>query len=496
MRKQRFIILFILTVLFLPGLAQAQNFHEKCTIPTRFNADIEINANTGKLITGRVDYPNNTPVGIALLYKNPYKYDYKWQVTSENIEAAIIGDGLKFFGLPNSTTQASNTPAPTPQIPPPPAPGTAGPCASLSGDLKTACDLWSKAEASRGLLDGRFRAEKNSVDGDAKTYNDLKALVAKDIDSPKVCTDVANGTENVLVVLPNLISLKTLRKIQEDFIKESTTIRDAETMLNGIDCSTLAGAEKTTCETEKSDNAGSLKNKIQDTKNKTQQLGVEITTLVSTHKAKEKEYKEFLELAQAVQDANNAFVDTYVIPASRSPMKHSIFVIRTPRAGNAKPETLGSVVIIVGRSRFTLSAGVGFSFINDPTFGRQNGRDADGNVKPVFAITEESDTKIGGVVQLNACLSKCSKDWAFHWSLGMGVGIGDEDADFNFYTGPSLGFLDDQFFVTFAYHQRDVTELANGFTVGEVIPEEIMEGLPTTKKSDQGLLLTFTYKFR
>ena len=49
-------------------------------------------------------------------------------------------------------------------------------------------------------------------------------------------------------------------------------------------------------------------------------------------------------------------------------------------------------------------------------------------------------------------------------------------------------------FFTLAFHQREV-ETLSGFEVGDPIPMELQDPLPTVKDDDGGLLVTVTYRF-
>ena len=61
--------------------------------------------------------------------------------------------------------------------------------------------------------------------------------------------------------------------------------------------------------------------------------------------------------------------------------------------------------------------------------------------------------QVGVVGQLNARI--VGNDTAsLLWSIGASIIQGAEDAQFGFFTGLSLGLIDDRFFITAAYHLK------------------------------------------
>ena len=50
--------------------------------------------------------------------------------------------------------------------------------------------------------------------------------------------------------------------------------------------------------------------------------------------------------------------------------------------------------------------------------------------------------------------------------------------------------------VTAAYHMRNVERLADGFEVGDTVPDDLQDPLPMTSSNESGLLISVTYKIR
>jgi hypothetical protein len=239
------------------------------------------------------------------------------------------------------------------------------------------------------------------------------------------------------------------------------------------------------------DGLEALKELVKDTLEKASSAKTELEKL----EKQEPELKKARKNIDDVLASPDAFVERRQLPAFDRPARYDLKLTRDPLGdGDTKTAELGSVRI--GKNRFSVSAGLGISFIEEETFGRQQAPGEDGDPVSTFAVTERSSEHLAGVFQLNARLVSWGKNnqAGFHWSLGAEISSDDGSTELSLYTGPTFGFLDDSLFFTLAFHQRSVEELS-GFEVGDPIPMEVMDPLPTTKEDKGGLLFTVTYRF-
>lgn len=463
----------------------------RCVVP-QGDTIVQIDANTGALF-GKSEFPQDTQVKLVLYNKNPFKYDYQWQVVSKNLEQTIINDALRLF-LGRLPTDEETAPAPTPP-PPQGIAAAAVSCLDMPGALSLACKMIEEAENQKGALDQGLKGAKKQLADAKKTYDDFVKLVAKDITTTSECNIVVGKTQTIGSVLELLLKLDGLPAFEKQVGEQQKNLTTALGILNAVDCDGFVSEEaRNICKEETSTKPISLRSRAEGAKTDLDQLSREITTEKGKYTQDKDSFTKLGRRVLEILDSPQAFVETHPLPSRSAPTLHSITLITTRRSTGAKT-ALEVGDITVGRSHFSISAGFGFSLIEESTFGRQSGLDDNGMVKPVFAITDTSDVKIGGVVQLNALLAG-NEDWGFHWSLGTGVGIGDGDAELSFFTGPSFSLIDHQLFFTLAYHQRTVKALSDDFKVGNVIPDGLEDSLPTTTLDDEGLLVTITYKIR
>lgn len=164
----------------------------------------------------------------------------------------------------------------------------------------------------------------------------------------------------------------------------------------------------------------------------------------------------------------------------------------------------------VGESRLSLSAGFGFSTINEIKIIRQaslipgaGGTQTLGNR---FGFENRSRFRPSGLLLLNAHLLRFgifdNNDTTLAFSGGLvlsqrssantsGSGLATE-----FIAGPSLGFVNNRMFLTLGFHAARVEQLGGGFNIGDPVPANLADPIPVEKNWRNGLMFSITYRIR
>jgi hypothetical protein len=157
------------------------------------------------------------------------------------------------------------------------------------------------------------------------------------------------------------------------------------------------------------------------------------------------------------------------------------------------------IVTVVFSSIFSVSAGFGFSTLDEQEFSivRSRTSPTDPTLVNKFGFQNRSKFRPMPVILLNTRLFEMSKGFDFHFSTGAGVDIKTGQpagSDVEFVVGPSISFRRSLFF-TPALHVGRVPTLAGGFKVGDLVPAEVTAP-PIEKSWKTGFIFTITYKFK
>jgi hypothetical protein len=349
---------------------------------------------------------------------------------------------------------------------------------------------------ARALDDARKQLEER-LRAAAKAVEAFAASTAGEVAAGAACAAVLSAATELDPHLAALIGLTdgttTVEALDKALAALAAEVTRAATVVAAVDCAADVPAEgRAACDAAKT----SLDAQARLVTNDLATHRAAVANLSSTYRPQVAKHAETRKLVAAVLADPEAFVEGLVISAPPDPTGYTLVIRRTERAAPhaAKEVTVGE--ILVGTPRFSISGGLGVSVVESREFGRQSGPGEGDTVVPVFAVTEESDERLAAVLQLNGCFARCvATSGRLAWSLGMGVGAGEEASDVSLYTGPAFGFIDGKWWMTLAYHQREVEELS-GFAVGDPIPDGVQDPLPTRQRKAGGLLLTVTYKIR
>ena len=506
MRRPRLMSFLILLLLLVPATAHAGTCEEKCTLPTgddKLKAFVKIDANSGRVLEGKTRFAADTQVQVVIVNQNPFKYTYRYQIEEREIEPTVIREALQLLGL-----QLDGESMPDPPPPPPPGAPAAAPAAADPGcpGMNTLFET-AKASQTELLQTGQVvREALVAQEAHVKTLNDfsqeIENFLPRDEDS---CEKLCGKGETVLPELEEFMK-RADKEALEDFRKAKLAVSEATNILKlqvreGMqNLSTDQEREECNKKVTRYENQAKILLGIADASQKTFEENVKKID------ALEKDVKAMRDVVKEVLDSDESFMYVTFLEARPAPTEFDITIIRQERGKETERRT--TITIRTGRSRFSISSGIGVGFVEQRTFGRQQAlvpttmTQEDGTVVTgtglgeIFAVTQESNESLVGVFQLNG-LIRLGRKVSWGWALGATVGEGEGEAsDLGYFTGPTLALIGDQLFFTLAYHQREVTELGGGFQAGDPVPEGFMGDLPLKTENEGGVLFTVTYRFR
>lgn len=512
-----------LTALFLSlsltGLGLAQTCAQKCDPDQgqqRLKSFVVLDANSCKKEAGKTSFPMNTEIQLSLVHQNPYAFTYRYDIEEREVEAAFLSGALsQLLLLPSDS--ASEAAAQTSTD------GVNRMAAILSAnavheeaDLCPSMDSYFNDKDTRTqhlsqqiiTKDAAVRSLLNGKKADLAAYNAfVKNRLPMLPTTETQCGQLCDAGEKVLPKLNSLLSLKSVNNAMTELDRAiDDLVKHRQDVISGAsgEMGSLTQTEKTACEQRRDKAAQEIQKKLKIFKTSRNVLAADIKAL----KDNENKIKALRDIVKSVNDAPNAFVYLDYLEARDIPVEFDVKITRKNRTTQA--ETSCTRTIRAGRNRFSMSAGIGMSFIEQQTFGRQqalvpttmmqdDGTTTEGTgIGEIFAVTDTSSESVVGVFQLNGrigSLGKGSNSWG--WALGATVGEGEGEASsFGYFTGPTFSLISDQLFFTLAYHQREVDELGGNFAVGEPVPTGFMGELPITTETQSGLLFTVTYRFR
>lgn len=172
-------------------------------------------------------------------------------------------------------------------------------------------------------------------------------------------------------------------------------------------------------------------------------------------------------------------------------------------ASPGTPATEEEIVTVVCSSPLSISAGFGFSNVDEREFVfvpstktvTTNGQ-ATQTVISRFGFRSKSGVRTLPVVLLNTRVWEPTDTFALHLSTGAAVDIktGQGGTDLEYIVGPSISFWR-SLFITTGLHMGRVNKLAGGFELDQEVPTGINEP-PIEKSWKKGFVTTLTYKIK
>ncbi len=440
----------------------------RCAPKAQVPPFIEIDANTGAILNGATNFSEGEKVQVIFSGMNPYKYDYESQIKSAPLDISIVSG---FLGLiPGADSLSSlfgdQLSKKDPNVKPPAgAPGIRGATPECepntikllilrSNDLKTSYD---QAATTAKALEASYK-------------NFEKFVLATDKDSLGSAAECEAICVQGGILIPDLSRITDLTEFKDQLTKLQKDATSLGEDLKNYDTKDgkCFGAE-----------VASIQSNVDAATKTTKDAQAKVAEF-----DKAKPAIELLgqRIAKTLAD-NDSFSAVHYPYTQGEPTGVQITLFRKNlREADAKEKQVGQVQLTVGQSRFSLSAGIGFSTIQDVTIVKTG---------DTFAEENKSDLRPSLTTMLNAQLGKgrwSRSTWGI--STGLVLTSRDNSTEVEYIVGPNFGLLDNRFFIVLGYHAARVQSLRS-----KDIPAASDE-IPVVKVWKSGAMLAFTYKIR
>jgi hypothetical protein len=223
---------------------------------------------------------------------------------------------------------------------------------------------------------------------------------------------------------------------------------------------------------------------------------------------------KYADLAKKVQDNKSTYEQLAKILKAALSQSQPFWEVRYPQTGGEATEitinittknlrsaeaqavAIDPIRLTVGQSVLALSAGIGFSTINDVSIIRQSSPGENNSIVNRFGYEHKSPFKPSAVVMLNAPLCEFGKRMSAGWSAGLVVSERGNNAQVEYMGGGFVGFLRNKVFLNFGFHTARVQELAGGFRMGDIVPTNLADPLPLEKNWSYGAMAALTFRIR
>jgi len=413
--------------------------------------------------TGSLTYPKLMTVPVYVHNKNPYKYDYQFTFTSQILEAAPVEDLLKRLAIP--------------LVAPAAAPAPAGGAATAAG-----CGIALSLDKLNIALKAKLAAARQALDDKVKLAGEVNAFIAE-VSADSIgakCVTLYDEAKRLQPLLPDLSDVSALKaelgQAQKDF--------DAY----------KAQAIQGSC------NAGDIADEINAREAELKDLQADVQTWATGLGSKENQAVRQA-LAKRIHTALNeptAFRGKiFDLPEPDEPTAYTITGARQERFPNSGTMTrmAQEAVVKVGRSRFSLSGGVGLTTLGQRTIGRVPS--PTDPTKQVFGLTEDSSIRPALVVLGTGHVYQFDKKDV---SLGLSLGAlvapsGNANATVEYVMGPTVGLLRNLLLLTGGVHVGRRDKLT-AFQLGDPVPGSATDELPLQKNWRTGFMFAITYRFK
>ncbi|QAT82326.1 hypothetical protein EJ065_0721 [Corallococcus coralloides] len=465
--------LAVLAVLLAGGTAHAETsaYCERVSKKPETRSGYEvvtIDANSGQVVDGTTRLAEDARVQFIFSGKNPFRYEYRFPVTSQPLGAAValrflqMIPGLDLGSLPSATAKAKDIK------------GLASSKCTTPEDLEWVKEVEKRAKA----LQQRSVQVRDNLGYFEEANSFLKATETDVLqDLPLIC-----GRAEQLRAWPHAPGSFT--KDTDTFKTQSeewAAFLGKDEGLNGKSLS--VGCQD---ETEKATPT------FEEEADAYQKAAAKVEAELQTHKVAIQQLDSVL--ASTLTREDPFFETRYTSPRDEPTGVRAEVFRRDLRTENAPERLVGTVNLELGRSPFSLSAGIVFSTIDSRRLVRQSSRvpteDNPNQVGLRFGYDEDSDFTFAPAVFLNARLTDNPR---YNW--GASAGIVTAAADSTLRIDYALGLFAsfrDVFYLHLGLQAGQRSSLAGGFQEGEEVPADLPDPIPTTKDWKVGFLLGFS----
>lgn len=459
-----------------------------CTPSALSAASVRIDANSGRVTGGSTRFPEGEALKVIVAGKNPFKYEYRIEVTAQPLNEAIAVDF--FAGIPGFSF--GDLLAPSVSGPAPGAPK----CLRVDAEWQALTAEVEKGKRLKGALEGRKKV--------ADDYNAFLKRTDVESLSEAVCTDVLKEATALQGALPQVIDLGTLPNDVAQYAKSAPAALAA-----------FEAAFKMVSETDRMACEMNLGTELVNARKVTAHadtLSKGVQTLASNRSS----FQTMQTLFGVVLKSPTAFHEEHFPPTQDEPTGVRVVIARkNRRIENAAEQQVTSIPIQVGRSRLSIAAGLAFSGVPHRRIVRQAGQiqvpavaatattpavPASTRSGTVFAYAENSEFGPRPVIALNADIYEFSlgslRQVAAGFTTAVVIGAANDSLRTEYLVGPSIGVLQNRVVFTGGVHFARVENLGGGFEIGQEIPPSLQDPLPIRRDWEKALAFAVTYRVR
>ena len=446
-----------------------------CSPPANFTADLTLDGNTNTVLSGRTDYPTLQEVKVLVERPNPFKYNYRTTYTAKVLESEAIAQFLKYLGLPPEPPAgggAAAAGAPSSVDPP----ECAAAAARFRGDVLA--PVRSKLAAAKAAL-----AAKRT---DIERINDFISAISND--SIGNCQQVVVEAGVIRRLLSTIAEVNELERLIAD--TESALTSGGSTLAEQLDA---WGNVNKVCPNTKATLAAEIDKLKKDVEAARKAVDQVKEALASADEVKTR--RALGGRIEAVLTADHPFFHWFALPRPVEPTQFDIAGGKQEMFPEPGQMTAAAQVVkvTVGRSRFTLSGGIGVTSLGERSIIRQAGPPGGGKV---FGYEKNSPLRPVLVVLATGHLYNFrNRDASFGLSTGFLLGSQSGSANFEYVLGPSFGFLRNLMIVTPGVHIGKRQQIAR-FHIGDAVPESLADPLPVETNWRAGAMISITFRMR
>jgi hypothetical protein len=452
------------------------------------NDHVIIDVINGGVAGGRIRFPQTDRVQIVFINKNPFKYEYRFNILSKSLDQSVIDEGLLLLGFRMPTASGATTVAADFDCEGTDSNATEAIAQSATKYLTEFNKVVGDEEALRNLLTAYSDVRKK--------YDDFVDLTREDkIECSKICpkaNELLPHLETLINELPKLDQALANAK------KTAQAARVAHNELKNVISSKAKAASRQDC----LDNADALARDLTAIEEKLPEYEITVTTA----RSQVDKVKTLRGIIRNLSDSS--FTEIRYAPTTGASAVEISTFRRNIHEDNSKEAQVGDTVnLTVGESRFSLSGGIGWSTLESARIIRSRAPDPADATKTVEVFGEENNSELDPqiVAMMNARIGKPfnlfwrkSLPVSFAWSTGLVVATASstDTVGTAYLTGPSLLLNDNAFVVSLLLHSARVGRLASGFKAGQPIPAELQDPLPLDNNRELGVMLAITYRTR
>ncbi len=410
----------------------------------------------------------NDTVRVWIVNKNPFLFKYQFEVKSEAIYDESLGAFLTFLGVPKLPEEKADGGAET----------------ALFDRLDDGCSPQEQTtieDANNDLQSrlGKIRDDLGKIGDTVEQFNDLRQKINDpDYDSCKVL-DAAQEIQQLKSVQ---FDTESISKEIEDTRVEAKKVGDQMRRFpeHHPDCHSLFERARRLAEY-----AESLPSVLDRLKKTNEEAAKTLQAL-----------KTMQGLVDKILSQPRPFWESHLVGPYDEGTKATLTLKRkSVKEGAEFANLVTHEIAFDSGPRFALAGGLAFSGLGEPKYARVQSVADDQSVSNVVGRESDSGSRIKPLLMLHSRLLDLGQQARLYFSVGVTADGSDDGVNVEYLVGPSIGLLQDRFFVTVGGYRGVVQTLGGGLKVGKPVPEGLAE-LPLEDRARWRIGFALTYNIR